>query len=138
VVDTGLVADPLARAVWLAQQKLEVRGGIAVSILVDAATRTERGRRAGITCWRRAGLVDVGTTAREFCPPRLDAERSFASAQRLRPYLSDTPRQSPDGMVQAFVDVARCPGAVASLAMAAGAPTDSATRALLDITCNLR
>jgi hypothetical protein len=136
--DSGGQSDPLTRAAWLARQKLDVRGGVAISILVDAATRTELGRLAGITCWRRAGLIDIGTAAREFCPPRLDAERSFASARRLQPYLSDAPRQSPDGMVVAFMNVARCPEAVASFAMGGGAPADSATRTLLDITCNLR
>ncbi len=136
--DSGGQSDPLSRAAWLARQKLDVRGGVAISILVDATTRTELGRLAGITCWRRAGLVDIGSAAREYCPPRLDAERSFASARRLQPYLSDAPRQSPDGMVEAFMNVARCPGAVASFAMGGGAPADSATRTLLDITCNLR
>jgi len=138
VPDTTLAADPLTRAAWLVQRKLEVRGAVAVSILVDADFRAELGRRAGITCWRRAGLVDIGTAARELCPPRLDAERSFASARRLRPYLTDPPRQSPDGMVAAFFDVARCPGAVALAAMRGNAAPDSTTRWLLDITCNLR
>ena len=136
--DTSLTRDPLTRAAWLARRKLDAHGAVAVSILVDAAIRANFGRLAGISCWRRAGLVDIGTSAREVCPPRLDAQRSFASAQRLRPYLTDRPRQSPDGMVAAFVDVARCPGAVAAMAMSAAAPADPATRTLLDITCNLR
>ncbi len=137
-LDTTLAADPLTRGAWLAKRKLEMGGAVAVSILVDADLRAELGRRAGITCWRRAGLVDLGTVAQELCPPRLDAERSFASARRLRPYLTDPPRQSPDGMVAAFLAVARCPGAVASVAMRGNAAPDSATRRLLDITCNLR
>jgi hypothetical protein len=54
--DTGSAADALSRAAWLMREKLDVGGGVAVSILVEATTRGELGRLAGITCWRRAGL----------------------------------------------------------------------------------
>jgi len=135
--DTSLAADALTRAAWLVRRKLEVGGAVAVSILVHADTRTALGRMAGITCWRRAGLVDIGSTSPGECLPRVDVDRSLASARRLHPYLVAVPRQSPDGMVAAFLDVARCPGA-AALATRAAAARDSATRELLDITCNFR
>lgn len=137
-LDTTVVANSVVRAAWLAREKLAVRGAVAVSVLVDADTRAELGRRAGITCWRRAGLVDVGSVAQDVCPPRVDAQRSFESARRLAPYLTSPARQSPDGMVSAFVDVARCPLLAASVAMSGLAATDSIARGLLDITCNLR
>ncbi|MES3033975.1 MAG: DUF2723 domain-containing protein [Gemmatimonadota bacterium] len=137
--DTALAANGVVRAAWLAREKLGVRGAVAVSILVDADARAELGRRAGITCWRRAGMVDIGSVAREVCPPRVDAERSFDSARRLAPFrTAASPRQSPDGMVNAFLDLARCPALAADLAMTGVAAGDSIARGLLDITCNLR
>lgn len=136
--DTTVAPIGILRAAWLARQKLAVRGAVAVSILIDAETRAELGRRAGITCWRRVGLVDIGSIARDLCPPRVDAQRSFESARRLAPFLQSPARQSPDGMVAAYLDVARCPSLAATVAMIGAPAADSITRGLLDITCNLR
>ena len=136
--DATVAPTAVARAVWLARRKLAMHGAVAVSILVDAEERDELGRRAGITCWRRAGLVDIGSAARGVCPPRVDAQRSFESARRLAPFLVSPARQSPDGMVAAFIDVARCPSVQARMAMTGLPPADSIARGLLDITCNLR
>ena len=135
--DTTITAEPVVRAAWLAGHQFDQGGGLAVSILVDAEDRAELGRRAGISCWRRVGLVDIGTR-RAFCPPRIDAERSFESAERLQSLWQASARTTPDGMVSAFADVARCPSLAVAMAIRGAAPSDSTSRRLLDITCNLR
>jgi Protein of unknown function (DUF2723) len=135
--DTSPSSSALARAGALAAQRVSRGGSVAVSILIAPTDRDELGRIAGVTCWRRAGLIDIGTR-RALCPPRVDVQRSMASARRLMPLASMRARTSPDGMVTAFLEVARCPDAVARAAMMPIPPADSATRRLLDITCNLR
>ena len=137
IPDTLSSSSALRRAGGLARQRVETGGPIAVSILLESASRDEIGRLAGITCWRREGLIDVGTR-REICPPRVDIERTMASARRLAPLVAMRARTSPDGMVSAFLDVARCPDASARAAMRGVAVDDAALRRLLDITCNLR
>ena len=135
--DSTRSGGALARAGALARQQLDRRAVLAVSIVVSSADRAELGRIAGVTCWRRVGLVEVGTRT-SVCPPRIDAERSFESAARLRPLLRVAPRESPDGMIGAFQTLARCPGAAATSALRGAAALDSSSRALLDITCNLQ
>lgn len=135
--DTALTASVVPRAGVLARQQLERNGQIAVTILVSTAVRAEIGRIAGVTCWRRFGLVEVGTR-REVCPPRISAERTVESSQRMRLLLSAPARASPDGMVQAFQQIARCPGLAATAAIQGLATLDSTSRRLLDITCNLQ
>jgi hypothetical protein len=135
--DTTVRAAGLLRAGFLARTTLERDGVIAVSLLVSAQQRNELGRLAGVTCWRRVGLIDLGTK-RAICPPRVDVERSTASAARLRIVQQGSVRVSPDGMVPAFQTVASCPDATVSHILRGGVGTDSATTALLDITCNLR
>ena len=135
--DTTIAATPIARASSLAREQIARSGSIAVSILLTSAHRTEIGRIAGITCWRRVGLIDVGTRA-PVCPPRIDAARSAESARRLAPLLQRAARPSIDGMSTAFQRIARCPGAAVDAALRGGTAPDSAARALLDITCNLR
>jgi hypothetical protein len=137
VADTTIAATPMARAGHLARQQLDRKGYVAVSILVSSADRAELGRLAMINCWRRFGLIDMGTRA-PVCPPRVNAERAAESARRMAPLLTPAVRQSIDGMSAAFQQVARCPAASVDFELRGGAPTDSATNALLDITCNLR
>jgi Protein of unknown function (DUF2723) len=137
VADTTLQPSGMVRAAALARVTLEQRGIVAVSILVPSDDRAELGRLAEITCWRRVGLVDLGSR-RAVCPPRIDAERVTEAATRLRSLLSPPARESPDGMVRAFQSVARCPALAATAALTGVASLDSAARRLLDITCNLR
>ena len=135
--DTTVLATPVARAGQLAAEQLDRQGALAVSILVDADLRASIGVAAGVTCWRRAGLIDIGVRSAR-CPPRIDLERSLASSLRLRSLSRPPARQSLDGMVAAFQRIAQCPAAVATVAMTGVLPTDSSTSALLDIACNLR
>ena len=137
VADTTIAAMPMARAGVLAQQQLDRKGSVAVSILLSSGERTELGRVAMITCWRRFGLIDMGTRT-AVCPPRINAERATASASRLAPLLTPAVRQSIDGMAAAFQKIAHCPRAAVATELRGGAPPDSASRALLDITCNLQ
>ncbi len=137
VADTLTAASAVARAGLLARQQIERKGAIAVTILLASVDRAEIARVAGVTCWSRSGLVDIGTS-RLICPPRVNVERSYLSAQRLSPLTLVLARQSPDGMIGAFQRLTRCP-ALAVLATTRGiASLDSAGRALLDITCNLQ
>jgi hypothetical protein len=135
--DTSLAAVSVARAAVLARGQLERHGAVAVSIAVTSQQRAELGRLARITCWRRVGLLDVGSR-RDLCPPRVDVERTVQSAERLRAVLTPAARQSPDGMVNAFQALARCPSLAATAALRGAQDLDSASRRLLDITCNLR
>jgi hypothetical protein len=135
--DTVTSNGALGRAGLLAREQLSRKGRVAVSILVPASERAELGRIARVTCWRRTGLVDVGSRS-DVCPPRIDAERSFESGKRMRSLLRDAVRQSPDGMVAAFQQIARCPAAAADAVLHTPTATDTAARRLLDITCNLR
>ena len=135
--DTTVRATVQARAGQIAAQQIGRRGALAVSILLDADIRNTIGRAAGVTCWRRVGLVDIGLRSAR-CPPRVDMERSMASSQRLEPLRRPVARQSPDGMVAAFQRVARCPAAAVDVALTGRMPADLARRALLDIACNLR
>lgn len=135
--DTTIAATSTARAGFLARQQLDRRGSVAVSIVLSSADRTELGRIAMIRCWRRFGLIDVGTRA-PVCPPRIDAERASESASRLAPLLRPAARQSIDGMASAFQAIARCPDAAVAAELRGGSPLDTSTRRLLDITCNLR
>ncbi len=137
VADTTIAATPMARAGALASQQLDRKGYVAVSLLVSSADRAELGRVAAIRCWRRFGLVDVGTRA-AVCPPRVNVERAAESAARLAPLLKPAVRQSIDGMAAAFQEVAKCPAAAVADEVRGGVAVDSALRALLDITCNLR
>lgn len=136
-VDTGVAPAVLARAGFLARQQLDRQGQIAVTIVVPSATRVELGRLAGVTCWRRLGLVEVGTR-RAVCPPRISVESAFESAQKMRTLFSMSAGASPDGMVQAFQRIARCPGLAVAVATQGVTELDSTSRALLDITCNLQ
>ncbi len=135
--DTLLLRDVVGRAAWLVRAQLDRRGAVAVSILFTASERADLSKAAGITCWRRLGLVDVGSRA-DLCPPRIDAERTFESAGRLTPVRSPEVRTSPDGMAAAFQQLARCPAAAAASAVNGFVPPDSITRQLLDLTCNLK
>jgi hypothetical protein len=135
--DTTGSAAGLDRAARLARERLDRKEAIAVSILVSAGERNELGRVAGVTCWSRVGLVDVGSRS-ALCPPRINVERSDASAKRLGSVLGAVPRQSIDGMAAAFQRVARCPGAATHVAMTGANGADPALVRLLDITCNLR
>lgn len=135
--DTTVNATPLARAGVVAAQQLDRHGALAVSILVNADLRAAIGAAAGVRCWRRVGLIEIGTRAPR-CPPRVDLERSIASATRLSSLRQPPSRQSLDGMVSAFQRIAQCPAAAAAATMAGGMPVDSSSRALLDIACNLR
>ncbi len=135
--DTTITPAIFARAGFLARQQLDRKGQIAVTILVPSAMRVELGRLAGVTCWRRLGLVDVGTR-REVCPPRISVELAYESSQMMSSLLAIPAHPSPDGMVQAFQRVARCPGLAATAATQGVAELDSTLRALLDITCNLQ
>ncbi len=137
VADTAIAPVAVLRAGALAQRQLDLRGTIAVSIALPSYFRAELGRLSGVTCWRREGLVDVGTR-REVCPPRIDAERNFASAQRMGPLVRARTRSSLDGMVGAFQELARCPELATTVVLQGVASLDSASRRLLDITCNLR
>lgn len=135
--DTTVRATPVARAGQLAAALLDRKGALAVSILVDADIRASIGTIAGVTCWRRVGLIDIGSRSAR-CPPRIDLERSMASSRRLVSLRQPAARQSLDGMVAAFQRIARCPGAAATVAITGVPPADSSSRALLDIVCNLR
>ena len=135
--DTLGAADAFGRAGALARQQLDGRRPVAVSILLTTAERTELGRLAGITCWRRVGLIDVGSRS-DMCPPRIDAERVFESAGRMRPVTTGAARVSPDGMNAAFQKVARCPAGAAAAALQGVSMADSDASRLLDLTCNLR
>lgn len=135
--DTTLHAGAIRRASHLARTILERDGVIALSLLISSAERAELGRLAGVTCWRRVGLIDLGSK-RAICPPRVDVERSMNAASRLQVVRQGSVRVSPDGIVQAFQRVAGCPDATVSQVLRGGVGTDSATAALLDITCNLR
>ena len=129
--------DGIGRAGALARHQLDRRGSVAVSLLISVDDRSQIARIAGITCWRRFGLVDVGSRS-NLCPPRIDAERTFESAQRLSPLLRPVARRSIDGMVAAFQLVANCPAAAAAAALNGSATPDATARRLLDLTCNLR
>ncbi len=135
--DTTITPAIVTRAAFLARQQLDRKGQIAVSILVPSVMRVELGRIAGVTCWFRLGLVDVGTR-REVCPPRISVQQAYESSRMLRSLLAVPAQPSTDGMVQAFQRVARCPGLAATAATQGVAELDSTTRALLDITCNLQ
>ncbi|MCC7053115.1 MAG: DUF2723 domain-containing protein [Gemmatimonadaceae bacterium] len=135
--DTSAGSSALVRAGRLARQRLDRGASVAVSLLLPSSSRDEFGRIAGVTCWRRAGLVDIGSRV-ALCPPRVDAERTQASAHRLAALLAPTPRQSPDGMIAAFIQVARCPAATIEFAVLGGVARDTVSRRLLDLTCNLR
>ncbi len=135
--DTVSSSAALSRAGWLARRQLDRKGAVAISLLLTSAERAELGGIAGVTCWRRSGLIDIGSRG-AICPPRIDAERTFESAERLRSLLAPVARTSPDGMVAAFQNVARCPAATMRAAMHDETTPDEATRKLLDITCNLR
>jgi len=126
-----------ARGAVLARATFAQGARIGVSVALPAASRDELGRAAGVTCWQRVGLVDIGAPA-EACPPRIDAARTFAAAERLQSLLAGAPRQSTDGMIDAFRNLARCPRAAVAVAVTGRAPEDSVTRRLLDLTCNLR
>ena len=134
--DTVSSPAAIARAGMLARRQLDRRGALAVSILLSRDERGELGTIAGVTCWRRFGLVDVGSRGR-VCPPRIDIERTFESARRMRSLRVPEARQSPDGMVSWFQGLAACPAAASATALRAAAPPDSAAEKLLDITCNL-
>ncbi len=136
-VDTVVHQSAIDRAGILAAARLDRRDVVAVSIVVPDAQRTELGRIAGVRCWRRVGLVDVGSR-RAVCPPRIDLERVTQSAARLQRVRAPKARESPDGMVRAFQGLAACPSVSATAAMRGVASLDSAARRLLDITCNLR
>ncbi len=127
----------MGRAGHLARQQLDRRGPVAVSALMPALQRAELANSAGIHCWKRVGLVDVAYRG-EVCPPRIDAQRSNESANRLAPILIGSARQNPDGMNAFFQQFARCPGAAVQSALIGAAALDSSSRQLLDITCNLR
>jgi len=135
--DTTVLATPGARAGQVALLQLDRQGALAVSILVDADLRASIGSAAGVTCWRRVGLIDIGSRSAR-CPPRIDLERSMASRRRLSSLREPPARQSLDGMVAAFQRIAQCPAAAALVAMTGVMPADSSSRALLDIACNLR
>ena len=136
-VDTTVPRTVLARAARFAQLHLDRRGAVAVSAAVESDTRDALARAAGITCWRRIGLVDIGSRS-PICPPRVHLERAVRADERLTPVLRRRARQSTDGTVEAFRELARCPGAAARAGLNDGSAADSATRRLLDITCNLR
>jgi Protein of unknown function (DUF2723) len=127
----------LARAGGLAGQILDNRGTVAVSLLIPAAGRAELAQYARIECWRRVGLIDVGSRG-SVCPPRIDLERTSESASRLAGILAPPARNSPDGMNLAFQTIAACPRAAVHASLFGVSPTDSGSRRLLDITCNLR
>ena len=135
--DTLASHTALGRAGSLARRQLDAKGTVAVSILLSTAERNELGRIAAVTCWRRFGLIDVGSRGR-ICPPRIDVARVSETAERMRPLLRYPVRQSPDGMVSAFQRVAGCPAASVTRALLGDAGRDTTTRELLDITCNLR
>ena len=136
-VDTTVPRTVLARAARFAQLHLDRRGAVAVSAAVESDTRDALARAAGITCWRRVGLVDIGSRS-PICPPRVHLERAVRADARLTPVLRHRARQSTDGTVEAFRELARCPGVSARAGLNAESAADSATRRLLDITCNLR
>jgi len=135
--DTIRARSSSARAIALARAQLESGGRIAVTALVDAAFRTELGAQAGVVCWQRVGMIDLGHRG-TVCPPRVHVARSLESAERLRSVAFPVARQSPDGMVRAFQRAARCPQLAVTVALTGAPAPDSASRALLDITCNLR
>ena len=134
--DTLGALDALGRAGALARRQIDARRPVAVSILLTTKERTELGRIAGITCWRRVGLIDVGSRS-VMCPPRIDAERAVESAERLRSLTTRAARVSPDGMNAAFQKVARCPAGAAAAALNGDLTGDSDGKRLLDLTCNL-
>jgi Protein of unknown function (DUF2723) len=136
-IDTAAVRDGIGRAGELARHQLDRKGSVAVSLLLSVSERNQLERIAGITCWRRFGLVDIATRS-ELCPPRIDAERTFQSAQRLSSLLMPTARTTIDGMVSAFQRVAHCPGVAAAVALHSSPAPDTSARRLLDLTCNLR
>ena len=137
-IDTvSALRDGIGRAGSLARLQLDRKRGVAVSLLISVDDRSRIARIAGVTCWRRVGLVDVGSRA-NLCPPRIDAEQTFESAQRLSPLRRPVARRSIDGMVTAFQLVANCPAAAAAAALNSYAAPDSTARRLLDLTCNLR
>jgi hypothetical protein len=135
--DTLSSSAPMVRAGTLAARQLDRHAPVAVSILLTGDERAAIARIAGITCWRRLGLIDVGTR-QQVCPPRIDAQRAAESAERMRSLTGAPVRQSIDGMAAAFQEIARCPAAAVRAALSGGLPPDSAGRRLLDITCNLR
>ena len=135
--DTLGRTDAIGRAGLLARRQLDLRRPIAASILLPTSERTELGRIAGVTCWRRFGLIDVGSRL-AVCPPRIDLERTFESARRLSPLTASPARPSTDGMATAFQKIARCSGAAVTSALNGGATADSSLRRLLDLTCNLQ
>ncbi len=137
VADTTITPAGVARAGFLARRQLDRKGPIAFTILVPSATRAEIGRIAGVSCWRRLGMVEVGMR-REVCPPRISVEEAFESSRRLRLLSSVPAAASPDGMVQAFQRIVQCPALAATVALQGRAALDSAAGALLDITCNLQ
>ncbi|HYW51571.1 MAG TPA: DUF2723 domain-containing protein [Gemmatimonadaceae bacterium] len=135
--DTLRVVSSADRAAALARAQLARGGAVAVSSLIDSGTRDELGHAVGIRCWFRAGLVDIAVV-RDLCPPRIDGARTAASAVRLQSFARDTARTSPDGMVAAFLNLARCPALVTEVLVSGVAPRDSSRQRLLDLTCNLR
>ncbi|MBC7843483.1 MAG: DUF2723 domain-containing protein [Gemmatimonadaceae bacterium] len=135
--DTVTSRTAIGRAGALARRQLDVRRPVAVSILLTTVERNELGRIASVSCWRRFGLIDVGSRGR-LCPPRIDIARAAESAERMRPLLGHRARRSPDGMVGAFQRMATCPAAAATVALTGDDGRDAPTRKLLDITCNLR
>ncbi len=137
VADTLALRTGMARGAALAREVLARGAQVGVSIAMAADQRDELGRAAGVTCWRRVGLLDIGSR-HERCPPRIDLQQVYAAASRLQPVAAGVPRQSTDGMIAAFRTLARCPRAAAAMAMIGGASIDSATGRLLDLTCNLR
>jgi hypothetical protein len=135
-VDTLAARDASTRAARLAGMQLDRGGTVAVSVMIDAAARTTIGRLAGVQCWQRTGLVDVGFRTSP-CPARVDVLAESQAAANLARIAGIVPRQSPDGMAALFVRIAGCPGGFSSPVRDAALSPDSA-RFLLDITCNLR
>ena len=135
--DTLGRTDAIGRAGLLARRQLDLRRPIAASILLPTSERTELGRIAGVTCWRRFGLIDVGSRL-ALCPPRVDLEHTFESSRRLSPVTAAPARTSTDGMATAFQKIARCSGAAVTSVLNGGGTVDSSRRRLLDLTCNLQ
>ena len=135
--DTLGARSATARAAQLARAQLARGGAVAVSMLVASDVRSELGSMIDISCWRRAGVVDIAARG-ERCPPRIDGPRTAASAERLRGFARTTARTSSDGMVSTFLTITRCPALAVQRAVLPQSPSDPAARALLDITCNLR
>lgn len=127
----------LGRAGLLARLQLDRRGTLSVTAAMDSDLRIAIGELAGITCWRRVGLIDIGTRS-GFCPPRVDLQRAVESASRLASVTRRPARQSPDGMEAVFQALAQCPARLAELGLMGAARPARDQRQLLDITCNLR